>query len=148
MAIQWDTLIASVAVATGGALLVEVIAKPWLEVRKDRLVRRARARDELVRDLFQLSGELGTASRWVASDTRDFASTLQGIQDKVVRLGNLDLAWLARTMHLLLLHALQGTGVSAMGAPGQLHLGGAMGLQGADEPFDGAWALRECCVTG
>lgn len=67
MAIQWESLVASAAVATGVTLFIEVTAKPWLEMRKDRILRRSRDAESLVVQLLAIEGAVVTAKSKLTS---------------------------------------------------------------------------------
>ena len=52
MSSPWQAVLVSAGVAAGVSLSIDAVAKPWLELRKDRIVRRGRDKDEFVSDLF------------------------------------------------------------------------------------------------
>jgi len=80
VAIQWESLVASAAVATGVTLFIEVTAKPWLELRKDRILRRSRDVESLVAQLLAIEGAVITAKSKLTSiwEPGEFLRDLDG----------------------------------------------------------------------
>ncbi|MEU4339568.1 hypothetical protein AB0F59_33850 [Micromonospora lupini] len=64
MAVQWETLAASAAVAAAVSVITELTAKPWLEVRKERALRKYRARSDALADMQSLLGQLNALHFW------------------------------------------------------------------------------------
>lgn len=48
--VLWASILASAAVAVVTTLVIEYLAKPWLEVRKDRILERSQQRRKALRD--------------------------------------------------------------------------------------------------
>ena len=103
--IQWELLLASSLVAAGTTIAVEVVAKPWLEVRKDRIVRGVRERAEISFELYAIQQHLQGLSIIYHFDDQDkLYRELIEIRAILRRLQNLPLenfAWLGISMAIL-----------------------------------------------
>ena len=62
MAISWESLFASAAVAAVVTVVIDIVIRPRLEVRKDRALRVDREKESLVRDVYLLQVGLQRAS--------------------------------------------------------------------------------------
>jgi hypothetical protein len=106
LAANWQSLVASAVVAALTTLLIEFTAKPYLEARKDKIVRRARDRDESLRALvaIQNNGQF-LATRVSVDEMYDKPDALhEYIVDlrKLMATSQLAYAHLPRTMRTLL----------------------------------------------
>ena len=52
--VLWASLLASAGVAAVTTLLVEYLAKPWLEARKDRILDKGRQQRTALNDIYDL----------------------------------------------------------------------------------------------
>ncbi|MFG3418701.1 hypothetical protein [Micromonospora sp. NPDC048063] len=109
MAAQWETLLASAGVAASTTLLIEFAAKPWLELRKDRLLRRDRFREETFAQAVALYAQLETAVPWIRGGTRETVPLAQEIEDRIAEIrgrGYDALPRMSKPVQLLLVYAL------------------------------------------
>lgn len=109
MAVSWDSVVVSAAVAAGVSVAVDLVLRPRLEVRKDRSLRQAREFDELSADLHALVSWLRDM-RYVASSTL-IGMNAENTVDLASRIGSLDsralrTTWLPRPVQTELRAAL------------------------------------------
>lgn len=119
MSVQWTTLAASAGVAALVTMLIDLTAKPWLEARKDRTIRRHRDRDEVAAGLLQLCIRLSILRIWAKASIKtdeELLAELRAIEGQVGEL-------YARAVHIPLSLPVTGIFVVAL-ASCQVHLGG------------------------
>ena len=80
--VLWASILASAGVALVTTLLVEYLAKPWLEARKDRIVEKNRDQRKGIKDVWQ--AVIYTVRLQVHIDRVDTGAVLPEYIDKTI----------------------------------------------------------------